>query len=165
MLHLAATIAKNMDQVCRVIVLADLLTIMRDADRLEMHAQQIEIEKDQDNTLGECYFEPLTEKFVYEQGFKTWHDNDKRVLEDIRGEASGVPLAYLIRPNIHPLPEADEPEGNFDTFDEQLIARKPIIKHARRNAPEADCEDAGPAWKRPEVITDNRKLHTLILNF
>ena len=68
MLHLASTIAKNMERVCRVIVLADLLTIMRDTDRLEMHEQQIEIEKDQDNTLGGSYFEPLTEKIVHEQG-------------------------------------------------------------------------------------------------
>ena len=45
MLHLASTIAKNMERVCRVIVLADLLTIMCDTDRLEMHEQQIEIEK------------------------------------------------------------------------------------------------------------------------
>ena len=88
-----------------------------------------------ENTLGETYFAPLTEKTVYEKGFKSWHDNANRALEDIRGEASGAPLAYIIHPNIHPLPEADEPEANFDTFDEQLIARKPIVKHARRNAP------------------------------
>ena len=65
----------------------------------------MEIEKDQDNNLGESYFEPL--KIVYEQDFKIWHDNAKRALEDIRGAASGVPLAYLICPNLHPLPEAD----------------------------------------------------------
>ena len=82
MLHLAATIAKKMDRVSRAVIPADLLTIMRDADCLEMHEQQMEIEKDQDNSLGESYFQPLTEKIVYEQGFETWHDNAKRALED-----------------------------------------------------------------------------------
>ena len=163
MVFMLATIAKNMERVSRNIVPADLLAIMRDVDRLEMHEQQIEIEKDQDNSLGESYFAPLTEKTVYERGFKTWHDNAKCALEDIRGEASGVPLTYLICPNVHPLPEAAEPEANFDTFNEQLMASKPIVKHARRNAPEADYEDSGPSWKRPKVNADNHKLHALIL--
>ena len=61
------------------------------------------------------------------------------------------------------LTEADEPETNFDTFDEQLTARKPIVKHARRNLPGEDCENAGPSWKRPEVNADNRRLHALIV--
>ena len=100
---------------------------------------------------------------MYEKGFKSWYDNAKRALEDIRGEASGAALAYIIRPNIHPLPEADEPEANFDTFDEQLVARKPIVKHAQCNAPEEDCESSGPSWKRPEVSADNRRLHALII--
>ena len=78
---------------------------MQDTDLFEMYEQQIEIEKNQDNTLGEYYFAFLTEKIVYEKGFKSWDDNIKRTLEDIRGEASGTPLAYNIRPNIHPLPE------------------------------------------------------------
>ena len=42
--------------------------------------------KDQDNTLGESYFEPLSEKTVYEQGFKTWHDNAKRALGVVQGK-------------------------------------------------------------------------------
>ena len=153
----------SMERVSRNVDPADLLTIMQDVDLFEMHEQQIEIEKNQDNTLDESYFAPLTEKIVYEKGFKSWGENIKRALEDIRREASGTPLAYIIRPNIHPLPEADEPEANFDTFDEQLIARKPIVKHARRNSPEEDCENAGPSWKRPEVNADNRRFHALIV--
>ena len=163
MMYMAAVIAKNMERVSRNVVPADLLTIMQDADLFEMHEQQIEIEGNQDNTLGESHFAPLTEKTVYDKGFKSRDDNIKRALEDIRGEASGAPPAYIIPPNIHPLPEADEPEANFDTFDEQLIARKPIVKHARRNAPEEDCESAGPSWKRLEVNADNCRLHALIV--
>ena len=126
-MHMAAVIAKNMERVSRNVDPADLLTIMQDVDIFEMHEQQIEIEKNQDNTLCESYFAPLTEKIVYEKGFKSWDENIKRALDDIRGKASGTPLSYIIRSNIHPLPEADEPEGNFDTFDEKLIARKPIV--------------------------------------
>ena len=96
-----------MERVSRVIVPAGLLTIMPDADRLEMHEQQIKIEKYQDNSLSEYYFSPLTEKVLHEKGFKTWDDNIRRSLEDIQGEASGAHLAYLIRPNIHLLSEAD----------------------------------------------------------
>ena len=48
-----------------------------------------------ENTLGETYFAPLTEKTVYEKGFKSWDDNVRRALGDIRGEASGTPLAHL----------------------------------------------------------------------
>ena len=74
-------------------------------------------------------------------------------------------MAYLIRPNIHPLPEADQPEANFDTLDAQLIARKPIVKFARRsdNKSEEGCEAVGPSWMRPEVNSDNRKFHALLL--
>ena len=68
-----------------------------------MHEQQIKIERDHDNSHGEYYFSPLTEKTLYEKGFKAWDENVRRALEDIRGEASGAPLAYLIRPNIHPV--------------------------------------------------------------
>ena len=91
MLHMASTIAKNMERVSRVIIPADLVTIMRGVDRLEMHEQQIEIKKEQDNSLGESCIEPLTEKIVYKQGCKTWSENAKRVPEDNRGEPSGVP--------------------------------------------------------------------------
>ena len=41
MMHMAAIIAKNMEHVSRNVVPADLLPIMQDADRLEMHEQQI----------------------------------------------------------------------------------------------------------------------------
>ena len=68
----------------------------------------------------------------------------------------------MIRPNVHPLPQAGQPEANFVTFDEQLIARKPIVKFVRRTETEEACENAGPAWRRPEVNVDNRKLHALI---
>ena len=161
--YLAAVIARNMERVSRNVVPADLLTIMQDRDLLEMHEQQIDIEKNQDNTLGETYFAPLTDKIVNDKGFKTWDENARRALEEIRGEASGTPLAYLVRRNIHPLPEAQQPGSDFDTLDEQLIARKPIIKHGRRNESDEDCEAAGSAWKRPEVNADNRKLHALIV--
>ena len=90
---MAAVIAKNMERVSRNVVPADLLAIMQDADLFEMHEQQIEIERNQDNTLGEYYFAPPTEKIVYEKGFKSWDENVKRALEDIHGEASGTPLA------------------------------------------------------------------------
>ena len=160
---MAGVIAKNMERVSRTVVPADLREVMRDADRLDMHEQQIKIEKDHDNTHGEYYFSPLTEKTLHEKGFKAWDENIRRALEDIRGEASGAPLAYLIRPDIHPAPEADEDEDDFMTFDAQLIARKPIVKSARRNATEAECEEAGPSWMRPEVNSDNRKFHDLLL--
>ena len=71
MMHMAAVIAKNIERVGRNVVPADLLTIMQDADLFEMHKQQIEIERNQDNALGESYFAPLTEKIVYEKGFKS----------------------------------------------------------------------------------------------
>ena len=161
--YMAAVIAKNMERVSRDVIPAGLLVVMRDADRLDMHEQQIKIERDHDNSHGEYYFSPLTEKTLYEKGFKAWDENVRRALEDTRGEASGTPLTYLIRLNIHPLPEADQPEANFDTFDAQLIARKPIVKFARRNESEEDCEEAGPSWMRPEVNSDNRKFHALLL--
>ena len=72
---MAAVIAKNMERMSRNVVPADLLTIMQDADLFEMHEQQIEIERNQDNTLDGYYFAPLTEKTVYEKVFKFWDDN------------------------------------------------------------------------------------------
>ena len=44
MMYLAAVIAKNMECVSRVIIPANLLTVMQDADRPDIHEQQIEIE-------------------------------------------------------------------------------------------------------------------------
>ena len=41
MAYLASTIAKNMERVSRVVIPADLLTMMWDEDWLEVHEQQI----------------------------------------------------------------------------------------------------------------------------
>ena len=70
MIYMAAVIAKNMERVSRVVLSAGLLVVMCDADHLDMHEQQIKIERDHDNSHGEYYFSPLTEKTLYEKGFK-----------------------------------------------------------------------------------------------
>ena len=158
----AALIAKNYERLDRVLTPAGMILMFADEDLLDMHKAQKLLEEEQDNSLGAAYFEPLTDRSCREIGWKTWWEGALRALEGIRGKTSKTPLAYLARDDIHPLDALTDPETNYATLDLQLIARKPIVKNAHRNALAADCEAAGPVRKRHEAEADNRVLHAYI---
>lgn len=81
----------------------------------------------------------------------------------MRGATNGAPLAYIVCKGIHPLLATTDPEAEYSTFDQQLIAHKLILKHVCHTEEVAECEAAGAAWNHPEVNADNRIVHRYIV--
>lgn len=57
-----------------------------------------------------------------------WPKNIEAVEEYLRGcrGCTGVPLIYVVRPNEQVPAVGDDPEANYESLDDQLIARAPI---------------------------------------
>ena len=64
---MVGNIARNVECVSHTVLPAGIVDIMLDADLLKMHKEQIVIEKEHDNSLGESYFEPMNEKTCQEK--------------------------------------------------------------------------------------------------
>ena len=47
-------------------------------------------------------------------------------LQQFRG-TTGVPLSYVIRREIKPAPDSDDPSSNYPTIEHEMVARAPII--------------------------------------
>ena len=56
-----------------------------------------------------------------------------------------------MRDRIIPLPEDDDNEDEYADFDQQLIARHPIIQSGHASVAEETFEKSGPRKKRPQV--------------
>ena len=70
-LIIAGNIACNVERVRCTATPTGVVGIMLDTDLLEMHKEQIVIEKEHDNILGESYFEPMNEKLARRRGIRT----------------------------------------------------------------------------------------------
>ena len=58
-------------------------------------------------------------------------------------------------------PEDDDNENEYADFDQQLIARHPIIQAVHTSVAEETLEKSGPRKKRPQVNGDNTVLFHL----
>ena len=63
-------------------------------------------------------------------------------LRQFRGQ-NGVPLNYVVRKDLKPIRAADDPAINYDTLDEEMIARAPILESTAAGAL-AELELNGP---------------------
>ena len=77
-----------------------------------------------------------------------FHDHTKNV----RGAVTKAPIAYLMRNRLIPLPEDDDNEDEYSDFDQQLIARHPIIQAGNAAVAEETLEKSGPRKKCPQVM-------------
>ena len=80
----------------------------------------------------------------------------------MRGTVTKAPIAYLMRDRLILLPEDDDNEDEYADFDQQLIARHPIIQSAHAAVAEETLENSGPRKKRPQVNGDNNVLFHLL---
>ena len=60
------------------------------------------------------------------------------------------------------LPEDDDIEDEYADFDQQLIARHPIIQAGHANVTEETLENSGPRKNRPQVNGNNTVLFHLL---
>ena len=80
----------------------------------------------------------------------------------MRGAVTKAPIAYLMRDWLIPLPEDDDNEDEYADFDQQVIARHPIIQAEHANVAEETLENTSPRKKRPQVNGDNTVLVLLL---
>ena len=79
----------------------------------------------------------------------------------MRGAVTKAPIAYLMRDRFIPLPDDDDNEDEYADFDQQLIARHPIIQAVHAAIAEETLEESGPRKKRLQVNGDNTVLFNL----
>ena len=78
--------------------------------------------------------------------------------KNVHGAVTKAPVAYLMRDRLILLPEDDDNEDEYDDFDQQLIARHPIIQADHTAVAEETLEKSGPRKKLPQVNGDNTVL-------
>ena len=86
-----------------------------------------------------------------------FHDHTKNV----RGAVTKVPIAYLVCDQLIPLTGEYDNEDEYADFDQQLIARHPIIQAGHDAVAEETLEKSGPEKKHPQVNGDNTVLFHL----
>ena len=79
----------------------------------------------------------------------------------MRGAVTKAPIAYLMRDRFIPLPDDDDNEDEYADFDQQLIARHPIIQAVHAAVAEETLEGSGPRKMHPQVNGDNTVLFHL----
>ena len=74
-------------------------------------------------------------------------------------------IAYLMRDRLILLPEDDDNEDEYADFDQQFIARHPIIQAGHAAVAEETLEKSGPRKKRPQVNDESTVLFHLVKSF
>ena len=79
----------------------------------------------------------------------------------MRGAVTKVPIDYLMRDRLIPLPEDGDDGDEYADFDQQLIAHHPIIQAIHAAVAEETLEKSGQRNKRSQVNGDNTILFHL----
>ena len=157
-LVIAAAVALNASRVLRTIECAEIRLDL--SDLLELHEGQQLLEGQWVNKEWADAFMPLSENDL-KKGWKVlreyFHDHTKNA----RGAVTEAPIAYLMRDRLIPLPDDDDSEDEYADFDQQLIARHPIIQAFHSAVAEETIEKSGPRKNRPQVNGDNNVLFHL----
>ena len=69
------------------------------------------------------------------------------------------PISYLMRKNLIPKDEADDPEADYVTLDQQIIQRSMIVKYSDVN--DVNLENSGVRTRESHANTDNAKIFEL----
>ena len=71
------------------------------------------------------HVDPDTKPSVLTGNWSKTQDTIREWLRHYLG-ANNSPLAYVVRDDLNPKPEADDPSANYETIEEEIIARSPI---------------------------------------
>ena len=88
-------------------------------------------------------FRPLSENDL-KKGWKVLREDFHDHTNNVRGAVTKAPIAYLMRDRLILLPEDNENEDEYADFDQQLIARHPIIQAGHAAVAEENLENSGP---------------------
>ena len=155
----AATVALNASCVFRTIECAEIR--LYPSELFDLHEGQQFLEGQWLNKEWADTFKPLVENDL-KKGWKVLREDFHDHTNNVRGAVTKAPIAYLIRDRLIPLPEDDDNEDEYDDFDQQLIARHPIIQAGHAAVAEETLEKSGPRKKRSQVNGDNTVLFYLL---
>ena len=86
------------------------------------------------------------------KGWKVLREDFRDHTKNVRGAVTKAQIAYLMRDQLILLPEDDENEDEYADFEQQLIARHPIIQADHTAVAEETLEKSGPRKKCPQVL-------------
>ena len=157
-LMIAAAIDLNDSFVLRTIQCAEIR--LDPSGLFDLHEGQQLLEGQWVNKEWADSFRPLSENDL-KMGWKVLREDFHDHTNNVRGAVTKAPIAYLMRNRLIPFPEDDDDEDEYADFDQQLIARNPIIQAAHASVAEETLEKSGPRKKRPQVNGDNTVLFHL----
>ena len=131
------------------------------SDLFDLHEGQLLLEVQWANKKWANTFRLLSENDL-KRGWKVLREDFHDHTKNVRSAVTKAPIAYLMRDRFILLPEDDDYEDDYADFDQQLIARCPIIQAEHANVTEETIEKSGPRKKRPQVNGDNTVLFHLL---
>lgn len=160
-LKLAIYYIKHQDRVSRDVVIGSITLA-----NIRLLMKQRDTEKD--------HTDPDTQPKIDGKDWPKTIEAIEEYLRQFRG-TNGVPLSYVVRKDIKPEPSADDPSTNYDTLDEEMIARAPILTNnavgvvavLEREGPFVDSfiTDRGTAWDKLHVLFQDHESWTYMKAF
>ena len=98
------------------------------------------------------------------KGWKVLREDFHNHTKNVRGAVTKAPIAYLMCDWLILLPEDDDYEDEYADFDQQLIARHPIIQAVHAAIAEETLEKSVPRKNFPQVNGDNTVLFHLSIS-
>jgi hypothetical protein len=120
-------------------------------DKLEPHRHIVDSYKPTPMTLAALSDDTSR---IQTEPFRQWD----LAFMSYRGQ-DGVPVAYMFRENIVPPDEEDDDEDNYDTPDEEMVNRYPMLPEGQR--PDPINPNMGPFT--PEVQADMRVVASVLV--
>ena len=124
-LVIAAAVALNATRVSRTIECAEIR--LDPSDLYDLHEGQQLLEGQWVNKEWADAFRPLSENDL-KKGWKVLKEDFHDQTKNVRGAVTKAPIAYLMCDRLILLPDDDDNEDEYADFDQQLIARHPIIQ-------------------------------------
>ena len=112
---------------------------MDQSDLFDLHEGQQLLEGQWVNKEWADASRPLFENDL-KKGWKVLREDFHDHTKNVRGAVTKAPIAYIMRDWLILLPEDDDNEDEYSDFDQQLIARHPIIKAFHASVAEETLE-------------------------
>ena len=148
---IAAAVYLNASRALRTIECADIKS--ESSDLFDLREGQLLLEGQWVNKEWADAFRIQSENDL-KKGWKVLREDFHDHTKNVRGAVTKAPIAYLMRDRLTLLPEDDDNEDEYANFDQQLIARHPIIKAFHAAVAEETLEKSGPRKKHPQANGD-----------
>ena len=116
---------------------------------------KVQLDLEQNHREDDSLFRPLQDKNLKDHTFSSFFSKWKETLGGVRNSRN-ISVQYVTRKNVIPPPIAEDPATNYNSHDEEVVARHRIVMVGQEGRDASEFETHKRECWTPQAILDNK---------